>query len=47
MCMIVGYNARTKEVAVSDSFDPEYAERWFSEGEAEKLSAGEFLAILW
>jgi len=40
VCMIIGYNAATGEVAVSDSWGPQFAERWMSVEEAEAVSQG-------
>ena len=28
ICLITGYNERTREIAISDSWGPDYAERW-------------------
>ncbi len=48
VCMIIGYNAATKEVATSDSWGPAYAERWLTVEEAEAISQRDALyAILW
>ena len=45
VCMIIGYNARTGEVAISDSWGPEFAERWVTAEEAAKVSQNGFLVI--
>ncbi len=45
MCMIIGYNEKTGEIAVSDSWGPEYAERWMTEEEANAVSQNSFVAI--
>ena len=45
MCMIVGYNEKTGEVAVSDSWGPRFAERWMTEEEADAVSQGQIMAI--
>lgn len=45
VCMIIGYNKATGEIAVSDSWGPEYAERWMTLEEAQAVSAGEFVTI--
>ncbi len=45
LCMIIGYNSRTGELAVSDSWGPAYAERWMTLEEAEAVSRGEFTII--
>lgn len=45
VCMIIGYNAGTGELALSDSWGPEFAERWVTAEEAAKVSQNEFLVI--
>jgi hypothetical protein len=45
VCMIIGYNADTGEIAVSDSWGPTYAERWVLVEEAEAVSQGETMFI--
>jgi len=45
VCMIIGYNAKTGEIAVSDSWGPGYAERWVLVEEAEAVSQGETMFI--
>ncbi|MGF1452551.1 MAG: C39 family peptidase [Opitutales bacterium] len=45
MCMIVGYNAETGELAVSDSWGPAYELRWITEEQAKQASAGLFYII--
>ncbi|MEM6912285.1 MAG: hypothetical protein AAF555_11990 [Verrucomicrobiota bacterium] len=40
ICMIVGYNAATEEIAVSDSWGPRYELRWVHLGEAAAVSMG-------
>ncbi len=45
MCMIIGYNEKTGEIAVSDSWGPEYAERWITEEEANAISQGSLMVI--
>jgi hypothetical protein len=45
VCMIVGYNKETEELAVSDSFGPEFAERWVTTEEAAAISADCFNII--
>ena len=39
-CMITGYNEITDEIAVSDSWGPEYEERWISVEHAQQVSQG-------
>ncbi len=45
MCMIIGYNADTREIAISDSWGPMFAERWITEEEANAISAGQFYIV--
>lgn len=45
MCMIIGYNEKTGEIAVSDSWGPEYAERWMTVEEANAVSQNAFTVI--
>lgn len=44
--MIVGYNKATQEVAVSDSWGPEFERRWVPIGVADWASAGSIFMIL-
>ena len=46
LCMVIGYNERTNELAVSDSWGPHYAERWITPEEAKAISQGVFYVIL-
>lgn len=45
MCMIIGYNATTGEIAISDSWGPEFAERWITTEEAEAITQGKLSVI--
>jgi hypothetical protein len=45
VCMIIGYNTRTGELALSDSWGPEFTERWVTAEEAAKVSRNGFLVI--
>lgn len=45
MCMIIGYNESTGEIAISDSWGAEFAERWLTVEEAEAVSQGAFMVI--
>ncbi|MGH8047960.1 MAG: hypothetical protein ACREKL_12005 [Chthoniobacterales bacterium] len=45
MCMIIGYNTATGELAVSDSYGPAYAERWITEEEANAITMNELTVI--
>lgn len=45
ICLIVGFNDYTGELAVSDSWGPDYELRWISEDEAKDISAGYFYVV--
>lgn len=45
VCMIVGYNKVTGEIAVSDSWGPAYEERWILGVEATQVSQGSMMVI--
>ncbi|HKK17232.1 MAG TPA: C39 family peptidase [Opitutales bacterium] len=45
LCMIVGYNDKTDEIAVSDSWGPRFELRWINAESAEKVSQGNFYII--
>lgn len=45
MCMIIGYNKETGEVAVSDSWGPAFEERWVHGAEATQISQGTIMVI--
>jgi len=47
VCMIIGYNKKTGEIATSDSWGPKYRERWMTEEEILAISMGEMLLISW
>jgi len=47
MCMIIGYNAATGEIAISDSWGPQFAERWITVEEANAISQREFTVVNW
>ncbi|MGN0834777.1 MAG: hypothetical protein ACI4QA_02985 [Candidatus Spyradosoma sp.] len=46
MCLIIGYNAKTKEICVSDSWGDSAAERWISFEDAAAFSQKEPLWVL-
>lgn len=46
-CMIIGYNKETDEIAFSDSWGVEFAERWMTSGEAKQITQGPPQAITW
>lgn len=45
VCMIIGYNKETGEIAVSDSWGPHFEERWVLGSEAAAVSQGEMMII--
>ena len=45
VCMIIGYNEQTGELAVSDSWGPQFAERWITAEEAKAVSQDRFFVI--
>ena len=47
MCLIIGYNRKTGEIAISDSWGPHFAERWVPQADIEKVSDGEMNIIKW
>jgi len=47
ICLIIGYNEQTGEIAISDSWGPEYAERWVPVNEARGVSYGDMNVIKW
>jgi len=46
VCLLVGCNRETQELATSDSWGPEFAERWITLEEARALSQGDLGAIV-
>ena len=46
VCLLIGCNRKTGELATSDSWGPEFAERWITVEEARALSAGDLGAIV-
>jgi len=47
VCLITGFNEATGEIALSDSWGPEYAERWITEEEAAAISQGSMAVVTW
>lgn len=47
VCLIIGYNKKTGEIATSDSWGPRFAERWVKVSDAQKVSRGEMNIIKW
>ena len=46
VCLLIGCNRETKELATSDSWGPEFAERWITLEEARAISQGDLGAIV-
>lgn len=46
-CLIIGYNRTTNEVAVSDSWGPDFQERWVPAAAAQKVSQEEYWVLAW
>ncbi len=44
-CLIIGYNRATNELAFTDSWGPDFAERWVPVEAAQKVSQNEFWVI--
>ena len=47
VCLVTGFNKDTGEIAISDSWGPEYAERWITQEEAAAISQGSMVAVSW
>jgi hypothetical protein len=47
LCMIIGYNKKTNELAITDSWGPNYAERWITVEEAQAISQGILSQVSW
>ena len=47
ICLIMGYNAETDEIAISDSWGPDYTERWLPVYLAEDLPRSVTYVIKW
>ena len=45
LCLLVGYNRATGELAFSDSWGPEFAERWLPTSAVQAVSSGQFWAL--
>lgn len=46
VCLIVGYNEKTREIAISDSWGQEATERWMTEEEARQIKAVQALSVI-
>ena len=47
VCMIIGYNKKTREIATTDSWGAEFEERWLTEEEAKALGPAGMIVIKW
>lgn len=47
VCMIIGYNPRTDEIATSDSWGLRHAEKWYTLNEVQAVSQNEMFVIAW
>ena len=47
ICLIIGYNANTREIAISDSWGPRFSERWITVDQAMEVTYGEMHIIKW
>jgi hypothetical protein len=47
VCLIVGFNRETGEIAISDSWGPGYEERWLTVEEAAAISHGSTVVVAW
>ncbi len=47
MCLIIGYNKQTREIAISDSWGPFFAERWVPEQSLMDVSRGPLNIVRW
>jgi hypothetical protein len=47
ICLIIGYNNKTGEIAISDSWGPRFTERWVPVSAARKASQGYMYVIKW
>jgi len=45
MCMIIGYNLKTGEIAISDSWGAAFTERWITVEEAQAITQGELYEV--
>ncbi len=47
ICLVIGYNKQTGEIAISDSWGPKFSERWVPAREAQRVSRGDMNVIKW
>lgn len=45
VCMIIGYNQKTGEIAISDSWGKQFEERWITNEEAQAITQRSFMVI--
>jgi len=46
ICLIIGYNEKTREIAISDSWGRAAKERWMTEEEAKQIKASGALSVI-
>lgn len=46
ICLIIGYNEKTREIAISDSWGPQATERWMTEEEARQIQQPGALSVI-
>jgi hypothetical protein len=47
VCLITGFNRDTGEIAISDSWGPDYEERWLTSEAAQAISTGSMAVVAW
>jgi len=47
VCLIIGYNKKSGEIATSDSWGPKFSERWVKIADAAKATRGDMTVIKW
>jgi hypothetical protein len=46
VCLIIGYNEKTREIAITDSWGPDATERWMTEEEARQIMQPTGLSVI-
>ena len=46
VCLIIGYNEKTREIAITDSWGPAATERWMTEEEARQIMQPTGLSVI-
>jgi hypothetical protein len=46
ICLIIGYNEKTREIAISDSWGESATERWMTEEEARQIKSARALSVI-